>query len=78
MSSSIIPPQVQSRARGGFRLRHLLWTLLLALLPLGAEAAEYRLGAQDKLRVKVVEWRAGSLQLRSAKGALSTLRKPCR
>jgi protein involved in polysaccharide export with SLBB domain len=39
-------------------LRQLLWTLLLTLLPLGAEAAEYRLGAQDKLRVKVVEWRA--------------------
>ncbi|WP_457094457.1 polysaccharide biosynthesis/export family protein [Microvirga sp. P5_D2] len=34
-----------------------MWTLLFWLLPLEATADEYRLGAQDKLRIKVVEWR---------------------
>ncbi|WP_082145903.1 polysaccharide biosynthesis/export family protein [Microvirga massiliensis] len=58
MGTSVVQSQDQRRARGGFGLRQLLATLLLALLPLGAEAAEYRLAAQDKLRVKVVEWRA--------------------
>ncbi|WP_114946216.1 polysaccharide biosynthesis/export family protein [Microvirga calopogonii] len=36
-----------------------VWIIFLALLPGGAAAAEYRLGPQDKIRIKVAEWRAG-------------------
>jgi len=35
------------------------WIIFLSLLPGGATAAEYRLGPQDKIRIKVAEWRAG-------------------
>jgi protein involved in polysaccharide export with SLBB domain len=39
--------------------RHALaWALLFWLIPLGVTADEYRLGAQDRLRIKAVEWRA--------------------
>jgi polysaccharide biosynthesis/export protein ExoF len=58
MDCSVASSQARSRARGECGFRPLLWTLLLALLPFSAEATEYHLGAQDKLRVKVVEWRA--------------------
>jgi len=47
------------RAFQSVRACILLWTVFLFLLPGGAIAAEYRLGPQDKIRVKVAEWRAG-------------------
>jgi protein involved in polysaccharide export with SLBB domain len=41
-----------------FKRHALVWPLLFWVLPLNATADEYRLGAQDKLRIKVVEWKA--------------------
>ncbi|MGO4526461.1 polysaccharide biosynthesis/export family protein [Microvirga sp. 2MCAF35] len=37
----------------------ILWIIFLLILPGEAAAAEYRLGPQDKIRIKVAEWRAG-------------------
>jgi polysaccharide biosynthesis/export protein ExoF len=62
MSSPLIQTQTPSCALQSFRRHALLWTLLFTLLPIGATADEYRLGAQDRLRVKVVEWRAGKTE----------------
>jgi protein involved in polysaccharide export with SLBB domain len=40
----------------------LLCALGMTVLPIRATADDYRLGPQDKLRIKVVEWRAGSAE----------------
>ena len=40
----------------------LLCALGMTALPIRATADDYRLGPQDKLRIKVVEWRAGSAE----------------
>ena len=47
------------------------------ILAFAAVCAERR-SATNSVPGKVAEWRAGSLELRSAKGPLSTLRKPGR
>lgn len=40
----------------------LLFAAGMIVLPIRATADDYRLGPQDKLRIKVVEWRAGSTE----------------
>jgi polysaccharide biosynthesis/export protein ExoF len=61
-SRLLVQAQTSSCPLRSFKRRALVWTLLFWLLPLGVTADEYRLGAQDKLRVKVVEWRAGKTE----------------
>lgn len=59
MSSSLIVRVQASRCPlQRRRPRALVWCLLFVLFPLDAMATEYRLSAQDRLRIKVVEWRA--------------------
>jgi protein involved in polysaccharide export with SLBB domain len=40
----------------------LVFAVAITALPIRATAEDYRLGPQDKLRIKVVEWRAGSAE----------------
>ncbi|WP_131195613.1 polysaccharide biosynthesis/export family protein [Lichenihabitans psoromatis] len=38
----------------------LFWIAMLAAMPASAETADYRLGPQDKLQIKVYDWRTGA------------------
>ena len=60
-------PNPLRRGKGGAFLAAKLIFLLLFCLgrPAAAHAEEYRLGPQDKIRVSVVEWFAGTNELRS-------------
>ncbi|MDF2811153.1 MAG: hypothetical protein K0S56_2184 [Microvirga sp.] len=61
-SRFLVQTLVRSNALQSVRSHNLLWSLLFVLLPLGATADDYRLGPQDRLRVKVVEWRVGKTE----------------
>jgi protein involved in polysaccharide export with SLBB domain len=58
-SHGYIPTPAPWSAIPSIKGRNVLWTVFLFLLSWGAAAAEYRLGPQDKVRLKVAEWRAG-------------------
>lgn len=57
-SPLLVQAQTSSCPLRNFTRHASAWALLFWLFPLDATADEYRLGAQDKLRIKVVEWRA--------------------